>query len=45
MISLPAGRQGLILHFDKLSILSLPKEAAMLSLVYKSGFGALERIT
>jgi hypothetical protein len=27
-LSLPAGRQGLILHFDRLSVLSLPKEAA-----------------
>jgi len=24
-----AGRQGLILHFDRLSVLSLPKEAAL----------------
>jgi len=30
-LSLPAGRQGLILHFDKLSVLSLPKEAALLT--------------
>ncbi len=28
-LSLPAGRQGLILHFDKLSILSLSMEAAL----------------
>ena len=28
-LSLPAGRQGLTLHFDKLSVLSMPKEAAL----------------
>jgi len=31
MLSLPAGWQGLILHFDKLSVLSVPKEAALLT--------------
>jgi len=31
MLSLPAGRQGLILHFDKLSVLSLSLEAALLT--------------
>ena len=29
--SLPAGRQGLTLHFDRLSVLSLQKVAAFLS--------------
>jgi hypothetical protein len=28
-LSLPAGRQGLILQSDRLSVLSLPKEAAL----------------
>jgi hypothetical protein len=30
-LNLPAGWQGLILHFDKLRVLSVPKEAALLT--------------
>jgi len=44
MLSLPAGRQGLILHFDKLSVLSLSTEAALFTPIRKSGFGAIERL-
>jgi hypothetical protein len=29
MLSLPAGRQGLILHLDKFSVLSVSMEAAI----------------
>ncbi len=29
LFSLPAGRQGLTVHFDRLSVLSLPKEVAL----------------
>jgi len=31
MLSLPTGRQGLIVHFDRLGVLSLSKEAASLT--------------
>jgi hypothetical protein len=37
MLSLPAGRQGLTLHFDKLSVLSVPKEAALFYPALKDG--------
>jgi len=34
-LSLPAGRQGLTLHFDRLSVLSMPKGAALLYPAFK----------
>ncbi len=39
---LPAGRQGLILNFDKLSVLRLSAEAALLTPSYGMGLGAIE---
>jgi hypothetical protein len=41
-LSLPAGRQGLILHFDKLSVLSLSMEAGRFTPFSRRGFGAVE---
>ncbi len=35
----PGVYPGLILHFDRLSVLSMSKEAALFTLIYKSGFG------
>jgi len=44
---LPSARaqaegSGLTLHFDRLSVLSLSKEAALLYPAFKAGFGAAE---
>ena len=41
-LSLPAGRQGLILQFDKLSVVSLSKEAVPLISPLKEEFRVAE---
>jgi hypothetical protein len=41
---MPAGRQGLTLHFDRLSVLSLSKEAALLHSAFKDALGAAEGV-
>ena len=43
--SLPAGRQGLTLQFDRLSVLSLSKEAALLCSAFKGRAGPAERVS
>jgi len=42
--SKPWVRSGLILHFDKLRVLSLSMEAAPFTQIQRSGFGTVERI-
>jgi hypothetical protein len=39
-----AGRQGLTLHFDGLTVLSLPNEAASFQPALQDGGGAVERV-
>jgi len=38
LLNLPAGRQGFTLHFGKLSVLSVSKEAVLLYSALKGGF-------